>query len=59
MEMKTNITLFKKAAEKDLRERNLELVNAKHLCEKAERRVKVVSAVERQLDNDILESKVD
>ena len=59
MEMKTNITLFKKAAEKDLRERNLELVKAKRLCEEAERRVKVVYVVERKLDNDILESKVD
>ncbi|PWA91426.1 hypothetical protein CTI12_AA089520 [Artemisia annua] len=58
MEKKTNITLFKKEAEKDLRERNLELVKAKHLCEEAEKRVKVVYAVERKLDNDILESKI-
>lgn len=59
MKMKTSTTLFKKAAEKNLRERNLELVKAKRLCEEAERRVKVVYVVERKLDNDMLESKVD
>ncbi|GKD85440.1 hypothetical protein Tco_1356594 [Tanacetum coccineum] len=54
MEMKANTTLVRWAVEKDLRDRNLELVNVKYLCEEAERRVEVLYAVERKLKSDIL-----
>ncbi|KAM0034816.1 putative histone acetyltransferase [Helianthus debilis subsp. tardiflorus] len=57
MEMKSNTVLVKQAAQMDLRERCAELVSAQERFKDAERCVRVLHLVEKNLNDDILESK--
>ncbi|KAJ0617496.1 putative phospholipase [Helianthus annuus] len=57
MEMKSNTVLVKQAAQMDLRERCAELMSAKERIKDAERCVRVLHLVEKNLNDDILESK--
>ncbi|KAD6118773.1 hypothetical protein E3N88_10044 [Mikania micrantha] len=57
MEMKSNTILVNRAAQMDLRERCAELVAAQQQFEKAERCVRVLHLVEKNLNDNILESK--
>ncbi|KAI7753667.1 hypothetical protein M8C21_015809, partial [Ambrosia artemisiifolia] len=58
MEMKENTGLVKNAALMDLRESCMELMAAQERFEKAERCVRVLNLVEKNLNDNILESKV-
>ncbi|KAK1436777.1 hypothetical protein QVD17_02559 [Tagetes erecta] len=57
MEIKANTVLVKRAAQMDMRERCVELVAAEDRFEKAERCVKVLHLVEKNLSDGILKSK--
>ncbi|MFS7909861.1 putative phospholipase [Helianthus anomalus] len=57
LEMKSKISLAKRAAQMDLRERCAELTGAQQRFEKAERCVKVMDLVKNNLNDNILESK--
>ncbi|XP_021989239.1 MATH domain and coiled-coil domain-containing protein At3g58260-like [Helianthus annuus] len=57
LEMKSKISLAKRAAQMDLRERCAELTGAQQRFEKAERCVKVMHLVKNNLNDNILESK--
>lgn len=59
MEMKASTILVKRAAEKDLRESCLKLLSAKEQFEKADRCVRVLQLVEKNLNKNILESKAE
>ncbi|KAD6118767.1 hypothetical protein E3N88_10038 [Mikania micrantha] len=57
MEMKSNTILVNRAAQMDLRERCAELVAALQQFQQAERCVRVLHLVEKNLNDNILESK--
>ncbi|KAJ0785302.1 putative phospholipase [Helianthus annuus] len=57
MEMESNTILVKEAAQMDLRERCAELMNAQERFKNAERCVRVLHLVEKNLHDNILESK--
>ncbi|MFS7909857.1 hypothetical protein Hanom_Chr02g00099511 [Helianthus anomalus] len=55
--MKSNTVLVKQAAQMDMRERCAELMSAQERFKDAERCVRVLHLVEKNLNDDILESK--
>ncbi|XP_076950422.1 uncharacterized protein LOC143623384 [Bidens hawaiensis] len=59
MEMKLNTMLVKAAAQMDLRERCEELIDAQERFEKAEKCVRVLHLVEKNINDNILESKAE